>query len=833
MATEAPARLDLLAPLSGLMVNLADVPDPAFSGKLVGDGISIDPTSSELLAPAAGEVTQLHGAGHAVAIRTAGGIEVLLHIGLDTVALKGEGFTAKVALGDRVEAGQVLIVFDPLLVGGKARSLLTQMILPDGARITALRPAQGLVAAGKDIALSLDVAGAGAAAQAPQGTAVLSRAVALPNASGLHARPAAVLAAAARAFTAPVFLVRGTEEVDATSVLAILGLATQAGDSLQVKASGPDARGATETLATLLEGGCGEAAGTPAAAGPVAAPSVAGALCGVPASPGVAIGQVFQFRPEAQEVVEAGQDPARERTRLEAALREGGLQLAALRTRTAAGTAGGGILSAHQELLADPGLTVPALAAIAAGKSAGFAWRAACDQAAAKLAALAQPLLKERATDIRDVGRRILALLAGPAPARPEAPPDSILIAEELTPSEAVQLDPARILGLCTTTGGPTGHVAILARALGIPAVCGMDRAALDLPGRTQVVLDGGTGVLNLEPGPADLERARKRVERQAAQRALEQEAALKPALTADGASLEVAANIRNAREAVEAVAAGAQGVGLLRSEFLFLDRATAPTEEEQAAEYGKVARTLGPGRRCVIRTLDVGGDKPLPYLPLPDEANPFLGLRGVRVSLERPELFRTQLRAILRAAPLGDVHVMFPMIATLEELHAAKALLGEEADALGRTVKVGLMIEVPSAVLIADALAREVDFFSIGTNDLTQYCLAMDRGHPRLARQADALHPAVLRLIALTVEAAHRHGKWVGVCGGLASDLLALPALLGLGVDELSVDVPSIGAVKCRLSRLARTECEALARELLTLPTAMEVRARLASMAD
>jgi phosphocarrier protein FPr/phosphocarrier protein len=234
-----------------------------------------------------------------------------------------------------------------------------------------------------------------------------------------------------------------------------------------------------------------------------------------------------------------------------------------------------------------------------------------------------------------------------------------------------------------------------------------------------------------------------------------------------------------------------------------------------------------------VIRTLDVGGDKPLAYMPIPREDNPFLGLRGVRVSLEHQGIFRTQLRAILRAAPRADVHVMFPMVSTLEELRAAKAILAEESASVGTTVKVGIMIEVPSAVLLADAMAQEVDFFSIGTNDLTQYCLAIDRGHPRLAKDADALHPAVLKLIGLTVEAAHRNGKWVGVCGGLASDELAVPALLGLGVDELSVSVPSIGAVKGRLSTLKRSECEALARELLLLSTAAEVRARLATLAD
>jgi phosphocarrier protein FPr/phosphocarrier protein len=389
------------------------------------------------------------------------------------------------------------------------------------------------------------------------------------------------------------------------------------------------------------------------------------------------------------------------------------------------------------------------------------------------------------------------------------------------------------VLGLCTTSGGPTGHVAILARSLGIPAICGIDRAALELPDQTMVVLDGDQGLLTLATGPAERAQADARIQLQTARRSGEQAAAQKPAVTADGFAIEVAANIRNAQEAREAVAAGAQGIGLLRSEFLFLDRDTAPSEDEQAAEYCAVARILGAGRRLVIRTLDVGGDKPLSYLPLPREANPFLGLRGVRVSLARPDLFRTQLRAILRAAPLGDLHIMFPMIATLEELRAAKAVLQEEAQALELSAKVGVMIEVPSAVLIADALAQEIDFFSIGTNDLTQYCMAMDRGHPQLAKQADALHPSVLQLIGLTVASAHRYGKWVGICGGLASEVLAIPALLGLGVDELSVSVPAIGAVKARIGQLKKNDCEALARDLLHLGTAADVRARLAAFAQ
>ena len=318
-------------------------------------------------------------------------------------------------------------------------------------------------------------------------------------------------------------------------------------------------------------------------------------------------------------------------------------------------------------------------------------------------------------------------------------------------------------------------------------------------------------------------------VSRLTGRRARQEAVASQPAVTEDGRWIEVAANITSAAEADSAFAAGAEGIGLFRTELLFADRRQAPAEAEQFEEYRAVLEKAG-HRRVLIRTLDVGGDKPLPYLPLPAEANPFLGLRGIRVGLEQPELLRVQLRAILAAAPLGRLHIMFPMIATLEELRTARGLLEEEARASGASVRVGVMIEVPSAALLAERLAPEVDFFSIGTNDLTQYTLAMDRGHPKLAPHADALHPAVLRLIAMTIEAAHRHGKWVGVCGGLAAEPLAIAALVGLGVDELSVAVPALAAVKARVRRVSRAACQSLAAELLGMGSAGEVRDRLAA---
>jgi multiphosphoryl transfer protein len=298
--------------------------------------------------------------------------------------------------------------------------------------------------------------------------------------------------------------------------------------------------------------------------------------------------------------------------------------------------------------------------------------------------------------------------------------------------------------------------------------------------------------------------------------------------VTTDGHRVEVVANIGDAKDARNAMTKGAEGVGLLRSEFVFLDRPRAPSEDEQAALYREIAEAVGGDRPLVIRTLDVGGDKPLPYLPIPREDNPFLGERGIRVGLDRPEILRTQVRAILRAADAGArLHVMFPMIATLPEWRAARGVFEEESQRLGvDSVPLGIMVEVPSVAIMAPTFAAEVDFFSIGSNDLTQYTLAMDRGHPKLAPQVDGLNPAVLRLIQLAVDAAHDHGKWVGVCGGIGADPQAVPLLVGLGVDELSVSIPTIPSVKAQIRGLSLTDCQALAAEAITQDTAAAVRA-------
>jgi phosphocarrier protein FPr len=448
-------------------------------------------------------------------------------------------------------------------------------------------------------------------------------------------------------------------------------------------------------------------------------------------------------------------------------------------------------------------------------------------QQADRVLALRNELLAGRAADLRDVGRRVLHLLVGREEVSPDVPPDSIVVAEDLAPSDAASLDRARVRGFCTTMGSATSHVAILARGLGIPAVAGIDPRVLDLASGTRVVLDGDAGTLR--PGPSAAEEAEivRRQESSARRRAAELAVAAEPAVTRDGHRVEIAANVGAVDEARRVPEVGGEGVGLLRTEFLFLERHTAPTEDEQATVYEAIARALGPERIVVIRTLDVGGDKPLPYLPMAAEANPFLGERGIRLLLSRPEIFAVQVRAILRASRAGKVAIMFPMVSTIAEWRAAREVVERERLGLGvAPLEVGIMIETPSAALLADRFAREADFFSIGTNDLTQYTLAMDRTNPGLAPQVDALHPSVLRLIERAVAGARAHGRWVGVCGGLAGDPQAVPVLVGLGVDELSVSVPIVPAVKAQVRTLSLDECRTTARLALDAADGAEVRA-------
>src|SRR6185437_9520833 len=505
---------------------------------------------------------------------------------------------------------------------------------------------------------------------------------------------------------------------------------------------------------------------------------------GVIASRGLAIGRAFRFgRPEVS-VVEAGAGVPFEGTALENAR---AIVAAALRQRLeTASSTGREIVSAHLELLEDPQLLASSNAWIAKGKSAGWSWRAALRVSVDALRDLNDSRMRERIDDLLDLETQVLLALQGAVPASTDIPRDAILIARDLLPSQLVSLDATRVGAICMAAGGSTSHAAILAAAMGIPALVALGPDVLEIENGTTLLVDANAGLLQVDPVEAVLREAQGRLAARRRQLAEAAAAAGAQCRTADGTRIEVFANVGSLAEAQAAVRNGAEGCGLLRTEFLFLERTEPPGESEQAARYQEIA-TAFTGHPVVIRTLEIGGDKPIPYLPLPHEDNPALGLRGVRTSLRNPDLLRVQLRAILRVRPSGQCRILLPMITDAAEVRAVRRMVEEERAAVDNAsevaIRVGAMIETPAAAMTAEIIAREADFLSLGTNDLTQYALAMDRGHAELAPRLDALHPAVLRLIAQTTAAAKAHSRTVAVCGGLASDPLAVPVLIGLGV--------------------------------------------------
>ncbi len=833
--------LVLTAPLSGLLVPIETVPDPVFAQKMVGDGVSIDPLSQVLLAPCDGEIVQLHSANHAVTIKTAGDLEILMHIGLDTVALKGKGFTPKVGVGDRVKTGDPLIAFDADYIARNARSLLTQIVVTNGDRVAEFKPASGLVNAARDPILELVLAAATTAGDDAAGPTVISQAIIIPNPVGLHARPSAVLVQLAKKYQSTLRIRRGSDSANARSVVAIMGLEIARGDTVTLEATGVDAAAAIAELEAAMRDGLGEAGATAVASASasiaqsaISAPAPRpksddpSIILGVAASPGVAVGNTYHLRRQEIRVEENGDSPNAERRKLDQAMGQAMLEIESLRAKVhgQGDPSKAAIFAAHQELLEDPELMDIASSAIDKGKSAAFAWQQTYRAQADQLAQLKSEVLAQRANDLRDVGDRVLRILTGVKEETLVFPANTILLAEDLTPSDMANLDPARVVGFCTIAGGATSHVAILARSMGLPAIAGIEPRILDLADGTPVILDGTKGRVKLNASVAELEQTQDRIARQKARQARDLEHAFEPAITQDGRQIEVVANIGSQKDAEDSLQVGGEGVGLLRTEFVFMEASSAPTEDEQEVIYADILRVLGPDRPMIIRTLDVGGDKPLPYMPMAHEENPFLGERGIRLGFDRPELMRTQFRAILKASTAGKARVMFPMIARLEEIDMAKAVMEEERLRLGvPPIEIGIMIEVPAAAVSAERFAEKVDFFSIGTNDLTQYTLAMDRGHPKLAPFVDALNPSVLRMIDLTVRGADRHGKWVGVCGGVAGDPQAVPILIGLGITELSVSVPVIPAIKAQVRALSLAHCRDLAQQALNLASAAQVR--------
>jgi phosphoenolpyruvate-protein phosphotransferase len=665
--------------------------------------------------------------------------------------------------------------------------------------------------------------------------------IVIQNPTGLHARPAKIFVKTAKQFKSDIRVQHGEKKANAKSLISMLTLGVETNSEIRIIVDGVDEDEALQTLETAVREGLGEAehiaqtaaaksGPKPAAPPPAAEPKSLenNHIQGIAAAPGIAIGPVYQFQQSELEIEETFAGSSQEQTRLQEAIERARGQLVTMRKQMLKrkADAEAAIFDVHLEILDDPDLLDTVLLKINEKQNAAQAWQETIDQRAELVAGLADPLLAARSADLHDVGYRVLRLLVGSEEPRYRLPDHPVIIlAEDLSPSDTASLDKDKVLGFCTAIGGPTAHSAIIARALSLPAVVSAGENVLEIADGTMVIVDGGTGLISIAPDEATINHAQQAQAQLVAQRDAAEKSAAEPAITQDGHRVEIVANIGGLADAELAMDSGAEGVGLLRTEFLFLDRTTPPTEDEQFSVYRNVAQAMQ-GQPVIIRTLDIGGDKPLPYIDVPPEANPFLGERGIRLCLNRPELLREQLRAILRASQFGKLRIMFPMIADLTEFRRARQMVEDvRAELDVPPVEIGIMVEVPSAALMADAFAPEVDFFSVGTNDLTQYTLAMDRMHPSLAAQSDGLHPAILRLIKNTVDAAHAAGKWVGVCGELGADPQAVPILIGIGVDELSVSVPAIPAVKAQVRSLQLENAKSLARQALGSATATVVR--------
>jgi len=827
----AEELLVLEAPMAGWAAPLDEVPDPVFGERMLGDGVAIDPLDERLCAPCDGVVIGLPASRHAVTIRAVNGAEILMHVGLETVVLGGEGFAAHVTEGQAVRRGDLLLSFDLDAVARRATSLLTPIVVTNGEAFEIVRRTTGrAVAAGETLLELRPLADAGTARTAAGVVVEAEIPVTLPH--GLHARPAARLAAALKTHDARIELSLDDGRADLRSPVAVMALGASAGRVLGVRAEGPGAAAAVEALRTTMAALAREEAAHPdpepaPAPTPMASTDApAGALQGVRAAPGLAIGVLMKLHAAEPVVKIDAETPEVERRRLAEALRQ---VEGAVRAQAAAGNAHRrGILAAHEAFLADPQLTGDAERAISAGRSAGVAWREAVEVQVAALRGLADPRLAQRADDLADLERQVLLALSGETIATPVLPHGAIVVADELLPSQLLALDGLALGGICTARGGATSHVAILAAAMGVPALCAMGPALLDVRRGVTAILDADAGLLHVSPGPDALAEAQAALARRAERRRRARAAAQDLAHLADGARIEVFANLGAAGEAADATALGAEGCGLFRTEFLYLDRTEAPYAEEQRATYQAAADGLA-GRPLVIRTLDAGGDKPLAFAPAPHEPNPALGLRGLRASLRQPELFRAQVSAILRVTGPSERRILLPMVTDLADLRVAREIVDGLAREIGvAPAKIGAMIETPASALMADQLAREADFLSIGTNDLTQYVLAMDREHPELAPRLDGLHPAVLRLVAQASRAAAAAGRSISVCGGLASDPRAAPVLVGLGVGCLSAAPAAVPGLKQRLRELTLDQCRAAADAALTLASAAEVRGML-----
>lgn len=815
--------ITMVSPLDGTLVPLEKVPDPAFSQHLLGNGLAIFPTSETIFAPMDATVSNINPACHALVL-TSGKLELLIHVGLESVNLKGEGFKVFVKKGQTVKTGQKLLSFDLDVLTKRAASPLVLLVITSPVNTPVTLLTEDTIKTG--LPLMRASAEQPATANLVSNQKIESEPLTLSNPTGLHARPASVLANLAVMYPYQVEMCAHGQKADVKSIVSLMGLGLTPGDTVTIQVFGP-AEKAAPLLQSLKEA-FQQNLGTVSNPSPVIpqtntrqnADTVITGLC---ACNGLACGPAYLLKNNALSFEENTTNPQAELEILERTLRTLSEQMEK-RIKMEKNAVSRDILNAHFLLLKDPLLADTTRKTIAQGKTAAFAFNSAIRRSVDILKQTNNRFLMERIADLKDLRREVLSQLTGQQYRTHTVENGCIVVAEDLLPSDVSAL-PEHTAGVLLANGSLTTHASILLRNRNIPAIVRAGNEVLSILPQTTILLDADNAQAIITPNAsrlkdftARLSQARERIQQEVVH-------AKESAKTQDGTRIYVQGNISDAEEAQRAYAAGAEGFGLVRTEFLFQHRAFAPTEEEQVATYQAIL-DASPNDPVTFRILDAGGDKPLPFIHIAPEENPIVGVRGVRVIKQNEAFFRTQLRALLRITPQERVRIMLPMITFAQEISLFKKILQEEATSLGLTqiAQLGIMIEVPAAALCAEQLAKEADFFSIGTNDLAQYTLAIDRGHKELSPLADPLHPAVLQLIAQTCRGANVHHKPVAICGAMAGEPAAIPLLIGLGVTSLAVSGGVVARTKALVRQLNKADCAAVAQEALQLSDAQDV---------
>ncbi len=866
----------LFSPIAGQIIQIEQVSDQVFAEKMLGDGIALRPNISKhfVVSPCDGEIQTVHASKHAVAILSNFGNEILIHTGVDTVILEGKGFEAFVSVGQKVKKGDKLLGVDFDFISKNAPSYDVIMLVTNMSEETILVKNMSVDINAGDEIFSINQKGSsepieeekasggffsklfGTKKEEPKNSMqnkaeevlpvnsgeIISEIVNVINPTGIHARPASrIFQIAGKYKTTTVEIKVGDKKANAKSIVSILGLGIKFNDPIQVVAKGDEASVAVAEIIADIKDGLGEviqSVGSHSHVSDVTKESPKKeevvvsdfskevSLKGVLASPGLVIGKSFLISKQEIKVEENSKDILLEVKALKNALENIKSKLVKdiaeakeLKQNTKVE-----VYSAHLTMLDDPTLFDFANEVIQKGKTAGFAWRSSINNSVEILKSTGNSLLIERVADLKDLENRVLYNILGMEVKSASYPADSIIIAEDLVPSDLAQFD-ENVKGVVLAQGSATSHVALILRNMGVPALVAVGKSVSNIVNGTSIILDANDGLLSINPDANKLGQIKIKHDKLEAIKKENISNAKKDAITLDGRRIYVKGNVSNGKETEKAFDLGGEGVGLLRTEFLFFNTPIEPTIQEQHDLYQYAVDAMQ-GGSVTLRTLDVGGDKPLAFVKIGFEENPIMGLRGVRNYFNNPEVFLNQIRAILKVKPLMLCKIMVPMIAEVNEIIKVREMIESEMKALGikDKVEIGTMIEVPSAALIADKIAKYVDFFSIGTNDLAQYTLAMDRGNHNLTSRLKNLNPSLLKLIKMTVDGGLKHNKPTAVCGAMASEVQSIPILIGLGITELSTSMRSIPDVKAIIRTLDYKKCVELANKALGMETSEQV---------